>query len=104
MSQWPTLPSGPQAKPVSVRKRLKRTHPDKNPFTEIFVKSCTSNRCIFTNFAHRDNFKLLNDKETEDFTAQDLSKINPLEIKEEMEKLVTVVNEIPDLPGYYQEK
>ena len=104
MSQWSTLPSGPLAKPVSVRKRLKGTHPDKNPFTEKFVKSCTSNRCNFTNFAHLDNFKLLNDKETEDFTAQALPKINPLKIKEEMEKLVAVANEIPDLPDYYQEK
>jgi hypothetical protein len=27
-----------------------------------------------------------------------------LKIKEEMEKLVAVANEIPDLPDYYQEK
>lgn len=70
----------------------------------MFVKSFRSNHCNFTNFAHRDSFKLLNDKETEDFTAQGLPKINPLKIKEEMEKLVAVANEISDVPDYYQEK
>ena len=98
MSQWPTPSSGPLAGIVSAQKRLKGTHPDKNPFTEIFVKSYRSNHCNFTNFAHRDNFKFLNDKETEDFTAQDLPKINSLKIKEEMEKLVAVANKIPDVP------
>lgn len=48
-------------------------------------------------------FKLLNDKETEEFTVQDLPKVNPLKLKEEMVKLVAVANEIPEVPGYYQE-